>query len=125
MGDVKQNMLPTDDDDKGFMSKWKSKKKTKSGATLLSGATILKDSKDAREPAREEKRKDRDVKSANNLADHVLASYEAMGPLIESKTADISKEKGREAYNGLALAKLTAIRFHLSEIIDIMEDYGK
>jgi benzoyl-CoA reductase/2-hydroxyglutaryl-CoA dehydratase subunit BcrC/BadD/HgdB len=77
---------------------------------------------------KDDKKKDskKDAKAAkavSTFADRVIDAHKELEELIDTKTQDLRDEPKREAYNREALAKLTSMRFHLSEIVDLMDSY--
>lgn len=105
MGGCKDAMQPTGDDRKGFMDRFRKKN----------------------EGNKKGKASDKDqqatAKSVKTFADRIIDANTELGTLIDTKTRDLRDEPKREVYNREALAKLNSMRFHLSELIDLMDSY--
>lgn len=95
MGDCKDNMTPKDSKSKNLFDKFKGRGR-KSKTT-------------------EDK--------AENFADQIASSHESLEKLIITKEADLKNEKGQEKSNGIKLAKLRTMAFHLEEIVEVASSY--
>lgn len=100
MGDVKQNMTPTNDKTKGILAKMKLRKKSKPDVTIKSDEEIAK-----------------------TYSDYIAMAYEKIGELIQSKQKDLVNEKGSEKVNGKKIKILERMEMHLEEIAELGEEY--
>jgi hypothetical protein len=74
------------------------------------------------------KRKDKDgdpQAASKNFADHIIAADTKLTEMLAMKRADLSREPGDQAYNRKALAHLETMEYHLGEIANLAEQYGK
>jgi Mg2+ and Co2+ transporter CorA len=107
MGGCKDAMQPTGAERKGFMDRFRNKK-----------SSTDKDSS-----KKKDKNQEAAAKAVRTFADRIIDANAELGTLIETKTKDLQDEPKREGYNREALARLTAMRFHLSELVDLIDQY--
>jgi|GEM_PF-4394855 len=60
---------------------------------------------------------------AQAFADRLAELDADLDKLIVGKEADLRSEKGQEEKNGISLARLKLMRFHLDEVINTTADY--